>query len=221
VEFFSEDGILIKGSYYYPPASNQKYYPGIIILPEFRQSRTFWSSAAAALAEKGCAVLTIDFRGQGESTQAGETILNWAFFSNEYIQLFLLDVKAAVEYIQSMPSVDQRRIVIMGSGLGANAALIFASQNERIRGLILISPGLNYRGLMTEEAIVAYNKRPLLMIVGEDDSYSLYSSKKLLSLAEGEKELKIYANAGRGAKMLSRKPDIMKKIYQWLEKYLG
>jgi dienelactone hydrolase len=219
VEFFSEDGVFIKGSYYYLPASNQKYYPGIIILPEFRQSRTFWRSTAVSLAEKGYAVLTIDFRGQGESTQAGETILNWAFFSDEYIKLYLLDVKAAVEFLQSMPSVDQRRIVIMGSGLGANAALIFASQNERVRGLILLSAGLSYRGLKTEEAIVEYNKRPLLMIVGEDDSYSLYSSKKLLSLAQGEKELKIYTNAGRGAKMLSRKPEIIKKIFQWLERY--
>ncbi len=220
VEFFSEDGVFIKASYYNPPSPSQKYYPGIVILPEFRQSRKFWHSTAVLLAEKGYAVVTLDFRGQGESIQAGESTLNWAFFSDDYIKLFLLDIKAAIEYLQSLPYVDQRRIVIVGSGLGANAGLVFASLYERIKALILLSPGLNYRGLKTEEAIVEYNKRPLLMIVGKDDSYSLYSAKKLLSLAQGEKELKIYSNAGRGAKMLSRKPEIMKEIYNWLEKYL-
>jgi len=216
VEFITDDGVIIKGSYYQPALPQRRFYPAILLLPEFRQRRQYWHEAASFLAEKGYAVLAIDFRGQGESTQAGENTLNWAFFSDSYFKRFLLDVKASIDYLQDMLRVDQRRIAIIGAGLGANIALIYASHNNGIKGLVLLSAGLSYRGLKTEEAIEEYGMRPVLMVVGEDDSYSLYSAKKLYSLAKGLKELKIYPDGSRGAKMLSRKPEIMKLISQWL-----
>lgn len=216
VEFLTEDEVIIKGSYYQPASPQRRFYPAILMLPEFRQSRRYWHKTASLLAEKGYVVLAIDFRGQGESTQAGEVTLNWAFFSDSYFKRFLMDVKASINYLQNMQRVDQRRIAIIGAGLGANAALIYANHNKSIKGLILLSAGLNYRGLKTEEAIEEYGMRPVLMIAGEDDCYSLYSTKKLYSLAKGIKELKIYPNGSRGAKMLSRKPEIRELISNWL-----
>ena len=214
VEFFSQDGVSIRASYY---SSRQRYSPAVLLLPEFRQSRAFWDRASAYLSDKGYAVLVIDFRGQGESTQLGERSLDWAFFPNTYFKLFLLDINASMNFLHFQPGVDQSRMAIMGAGLGANAALLFASGDKRIEGLILISPGLNYRGLEIEEAITKYGNRPILIIVSRDDCYSLYSSKRLYSLAKGRKELKIYPNAGRGAKMPKRRADIMEFISQWLK----
>jgi len=216
VEFISDDEVIIKGSYYQPTSQQKRFYPAILILPEFRLSRQYWHKAASFLAEKGYVVLVIDFRGQGESTQAGEVTLNWAFFSDSYFKQFLLDVEASIDYLKNMPKVDQRRVAIIGAGLGANAALIYAARNKSIKGLVLFSVGLSYRGLKTEEAIEEYGLRPVLMVVGEDDCYSVYSTKKLYSIAKGFKDLKIYPNGSRGAKMLSRKPEIMNFISNWL-----
>lgn len=83
---------------------------------------------ARALAESGIPVLRFDYRGMGDSD--GE------FAGFEAIDL---DIAAAIDaFIARCPSL--REIVLWGLCDAASAALFYAHQDARVRGLVLLNP---------------------------------------------------------------------------------
>lgn len=68
VSFLTDDGVLIVSTYY-PPASSHRTTNAIILLHMFGRDRNDWNAFASNLSNStnGYAVLSIDFRGHGES----------------------------------------------------------------------------------------------------------------------------------------------------------
>ncbi len=184
----TSDEITIAGTYY---KASEEHAPGIILLHMLSRSRGDWAEFARTLQAFGYTVLAIDLRGHGDSS------LDWEKFSDADFNSMVLDVAAAKAFLVG-EGVSGSDIVIIGGSIGANVALKYAAGDKDVKGIVLLSPGLDYKGVKTEEVMAAYGGRPVLIVASMADSYTAESSQKLHSLARGESELKMYPAGAHG-----------------------
>lgn len=195
VELTTTDGIKLIGTYY--DAKSEK---GILLLHMLERDRNTYSQLAKKL--ENYKVLAIDLRGHGESQG------NWKEFTSTDFNDMLNDVKAGMEFLKKRGA---NTLYIIGASIGANIGLKYAAL-EPVKKIVLLSPGLDYRGIKTEEAAKAY-KGKTLIIVSSEDSYAVTSSKKLKEYLE-QVEVKVFHNIGHGTEML--KPNVIEIITTWL-----
>ena len=84
---------------------------------------------ASALADGGYLVLRYDKRGVGQSGGRAESAT---------LNDFAEDVRAVVKFLGDRKDVDDTRIVVVGHSEGGSVAMIAASKEKRIDGLVLI-----------------------------------------------------------------------------------
>ena len=202
VDLKTEDNINIKATFY----KGDKEMPSIILLHMLDRDRNDWNEFAIQLQSLGYNVISIDLRGHGESS------LSWSSSSDTDFNKMTLDVKAAKNFLVSNDIGSD--IVIIGASIGANVALNYAVKDNSIKTIILLSPGLSYRGVKTEETIKLF-KHPILIVAAEGDTYSADSSRALNSLSKNS-VLKIYQGLEHGTSLFG-KTDIDKIIIDWLK----
>jgi dienelactone hydrolase len=200
------DGVTLAGAFY-PPASGPT--PGVLLLHMLGRQKEDWIHFATRLQEAGYAVLALDLRGHGDSGGA----VDWAASSD--------DVRRAWAMLAAQPEVDPARTAIVGASIGGNLALAAAVDEPQVQAVVLLSPGLDYQGVRTEEAMVAYGERPVLIVASEDDSYAAESAQTLVGLAQGAPVLTLYPGAGHGNEMIEDRPDLTDLILGWLRAQFG
>ena len=230
VTFVTEDKVTIAGTLY--PALRKKGYdpkekiPAVILIHMLRRDRTDWKTFAERLqGSDGFTVLSIDIRGHGESiSREGATEpLSWKTMTDKSFNDAVLDVKAAVKFLQQYKELATDKVAIVGASIGGNIALNYAVDDKNVKTLILLSPGLEYHGVKTEGAIKKWGKRPAMIVASADDKYSLESSRKLLGkepnvINETQIKLLEYKNAGHGTNMFGKEePDLTEEICKWLK----
>jgi len=203
-------GNLIQHATYYTPGGSEPL-PGAILLHMLGSDRQVWQDNGFAehLAENGYAVLTVDMRGHGATGG-----------SNDW-QLAPEDLSRVWDYFTSFESVDSQRTAVIGASIGANLALVTGANVPAIKTVVLLSPGLDYRGVTTKNPIAAYGERPLLIVASEEDTYAADSSRTLSGLAQGESQLQMYNGAGHGTSMFNAQPDLSDLILNWLAQNLN
>lgn len=137
VRFRSGD-LLIGGTVYAlsPPAGLR---PAVVMVHGgTRRGRrlALYTVAARKLAARGYIVLTIDFRGFGDSERPRR-------FENPADLDFVQDVAAAVDHLVTNRDVDPGRISAVGHSFGAGVAVAAALRDRRISRAVSISPGRN------------------------------------------------------------------------------
>jgi len=220
VVFTSEDGVLLIGSYYKSKIGMNNSTPSVILLHMLGMDRSTWNKFAQKLSENGYAVLSVDLRGHGESIkQANHTISYQSFMPGNFKNM-TLDVKAAKKYLIDQTNANLNQISIIGASIGANLALNYAASDHSIKSVILLSPGLNYRGITTLDTIMKYNG-PIYIVTAEHDSESAKDSKILCEKITCAENLKIFENTNvHGTDMLSNKivgTKLQNTILSWLD----
>lgn len=195
------DGTNIKGTYY---RGSEK---GIILIHMLGRDRRDWDTFARTLQGKGYSVVSIDLRGHGESD------LDVRDFSPNDFNNMVLDAEAAVDHLEKNGVSD---ISLIGASIGANIALNYAAGDEEVGCAVLLSPGLDYRGVHTEGDAASYGLRPLLIVASAEDGYSAASSTALYEEALGFKRIEMYQGAGHGTQMFSN-PDLEPFLMGWLK----
>lgn len=215
VAFRTEDGFVIYGDYY--ESSDQTYFDqALILLHMLNNDRKSYSEFAKQLNEKGFTVLAIDLRGHGQSTTQNNVRKTWQGFSEEEFNAMTKDVKAAERFLQTKGKIS---FVIIGASIGANIALNYAVNDDSVKAIVLLSPGLDYRGVKTEETIKSYDKdKSILLIAAEGDTYSADTVKYMYFFAEGRKTLFLLNETdAHGTEML---PQISNNVINWLKEIL-
>jgi dienelactone hydrolase len=214
VVFTTSDSVSIHATYY--PSQAEGESPALVLFHMLHHKRRDWEGFARRASQAGIAVLAIDMRGHGQSVLRAEKAIDVKEFSNEDFALMVEDAKAAVEFIQAKESIDPKQISLMGASIGANVALKYAASNATIRSVVLLSPGLSYRNLTTEDAMRAYGKRPALLVAARDDDYAADSVQKLSEVARGKSKTQLYEKAGHGTFMFRVEPGLNDLILDWL-----
>ena len=150
VEFTSADGTRLEG--WLVPVLDAKaiierkervlrHKPGAVILVhDYTGSRQQMLPLVQPLHDAGHIVFAISLRGTGGIASAGTT-----FGLKE-----AGDVQAAIDVVRRMPSVDPKRIAVIGVGTGANACLVAAEQDAQIAALVLDRPIANVNDVVVQ-----------------------------------------------------------------------
>lgn len=216
VEFHTPDGWLLPGVYYKPLGPINR---SVVLLHELSKSKVSWAESIQTLQYSGFGVLIVDQRGHGESfVLANRTKPTFAQFQPEDFEKMVDDVEAFVKHLRDRRPDD--KISLVGASIGANAALNYAARDKNVSSVVLLSPGIDYRGIKTINSIAEYGDRPLLLVASREDEYSAFSAKQLSEKASpgAVLTLQLLDKAGHGTQMLAHKPELIRQIRDWLAK---
>jgi alpha-beta hydrolase superfamily lysophospholipase len=211
VSFETEDGVLIKGTLV-KAENNDK--PVILLLHQLGSNKESYNAFTAYLQAQGFSSLAIDLRGHGASIQQGSATLSLSTFSNQDFQDMLLDIKAAKQYLKKRNDVQFEFIYVVGASIGANLAINSSVGDADVRNIVLLSPGLDYRGLETSITVRGYGKRRMLIVAAKQDSYSFESSETLHRSAQAAKKFIQLDGDAHGTDMLNA--ELNAQILDWL-----
>ena len=134
-------------------------------------------------------VITIDPRGQGESTNLG----TWEDFDSFAFKNMKLDILDSKKYLEpKIPTIKEYYVV--GSSIGSTSAINAGAQVKYINKIVMISPG-DYHDVDIDDAVDDYAK-PLLVVVGDDDRYSYQKTIEIKSAAQQTKIYKMESAHG-------------------------
>ena len=164
--------------------------PGVLLLHMLGGTRNDWETIdfSTILNQNGYATLAIDLRGHGDSISA----VDWALAEQ--------DLTAVWEWFISQPEIDPTNSYVIGASIGSNLALRTAAAQPAVKASVLLSPGLNYRNVTTDDVIVNLD-RPVLIVAMTDDTYSAESSAELELLNTQISTLAIQPGNAHGTRM--------------------
>jgi pimeloyl-ACP methyl ester carboxylesterase len=238
----SGDGLSLAATYW-PGRTPDS--PAILLLHGNRSSRASMAGNAAWLAGQGYAVLTVDFRGCGESARAPHS---FGLFESQ-------DAQAAFGWLKRRQH--GAPVAVIGASLGGAAALlgesgpvpaeamvlqaVYPDIRRAIRNRIaaeggvatayLLEPFLSLQSrprfgvwpsrLSPLEALRHY-RGPVLVIGGEDDlSTPPVETKAVFAAAPGPKSLWIAPGAGHKAATVLRSDSYRRRLLAFLRAHIG
>ena len=143
---FPSIGVVVHGLLFSP--ANATKTPGVIILPGAGVDKFGEIDQATLYAQNGYTVLVLDQRGHGDTGGLVRSVQQdfQVFLDGEptSAQLMVYDSLRAFDALGSLPGVDKDDIAFVGLSLGGRIAMIAASAEPGIRGVVAIaSSGFN------------------------------------------------------------------------------
>ena len=204
------DGLKLKASYYSPGKPGR----GVLLLHQCNRDRSVWNDLAMQLAASGLHVLTLDYRGYGESQgerheslppeKRAENAKHWPG-----------DIDVAFRYLVTQPGVDKTRIGVGGASCGADNAVQTARRHPEVKALVLLSGTTDEAGRAFLEAS---GTLPVFISASDDDHDLLPYMTWLASFLRDERsELIACKGAGHGADMFKVEKSLPAKIVDFFD----
>ncbi len=207
VTLAATDGVTLAGQFYESAAR-----PAAAVVLVHMQSRTRadWDEVAQRLEAAGITVLAIDLRGHGTSGGSAAPLA-----------AMVPDVRAAVQWLSTRPTVRPDAIGVAGASLGANLALLAAADQSVVRAVAAISPSLDYRGLRVgPETMTKLAGRGVWLAASSQDPYSLRTLKELTADESTPRDQQLSSMAAHGTNLLTADPDLTRALVDWLRQRL-
>ena len=210
VDLTASDGTKLKASYF-----AAKPGPGVLLLHQCNRQRKVWDDLAQQLSAAGINVLTLDYRGFGESAGDRFDKLPPDKAAQVMDEGFPGDIDAAFRYLISQPGVTHDVIGIGGASCGVNNSIQAARRHPEVKSLVLLSGGTDLRG---RQLLRQPKALPVFFAVADNDEFQptvqvvewLYSVS-----ANPGKQFAHYQTGGHGADMFKVHPELEKAIVDW------
>ncbi len=210
IDLTASDGTNLKATYF----AAAKPGPAVLLLHQCNRQRKVWDELAGQLAMAGIHVLTLDYRGFGES--GGD---RFEKLSPEAAQAQVKkrpgDIDVAFEYLIAQAGVTRDRIGVGGASCGVHNSVQGARRHPEVKSLVLLSGSTDLSG---REFLRQSPNLPVFFSVADDDEFppTVLSIEWLYSLTPSpQKSLAHYATGGHGADIFPVHPDLPKKIVDW------
>jgi dienelactone hydrolase len=212
VDIQAPDGVSLKGTYF----SAGRPGPAMLLLHQCNMDRHAWDGLAEDLAGNGFNVLTIDFRGFGESGGGKSTDPDTRAANR---QKWPADVDAAFAYLTSQKGVDQSRIAVGGASCGVTQSSDLAARHHEVRALMILS------GQASDAAKAYIASNASLAVFGaasEGDTGAAKGIKEAVAVSKDPRSvLKIYDGTEHGVPMFAKNPELEPMIVAWLKAQLA
>jgi dienelactone hydrolase len=195
---------------YFPPAS-------ALFLPSVDHvgSRDF-----GYLVRSGRAVLLPVYQQTYERRRPGRRGPNYA---REVVTQRALDVRRAIDFLESRPDIDRGRIAFCGQSMGAEEGTIVGAVERRLRTLVLVAAGID-DGWPPEVDGVNFASRvrvPVLMVNGRFDLTAPFETNQVplfrLLGSEAKDKKHVVFDSGH----VPPWPDVVRETLDWLDLQLG
>jgi len=185
---------------YTPP---NKTWKAVILVHMLGGDKTDWHSFSRALKKEGFGVAALDLRGHGKSQG------DWRDFSQSDFIAMKYDVAAAEDFLHKEHVTD---ISYVGASIGANIVLSAAAAGSRV---VLLSPGLEYRGVSISEKMKTFTGK-VLLVASAEDTYSAQSAEALAASCQDCELLKLQ-HANHGTRMLVNNASLEALLMEFLD----
>jgi dienelactone hydrolase len=211
VDLNAADGVKLKATYF----AAAKPGPGVLLLHQCNRQRKVWDGLAQQLAAAGINVLTMDYRGYGESEGDRFDKLPPQEAAQIQAEKWPGDIDTAFQYLVSQPGVTRDVIGVGGASCGLNNSVQTARRHTEVKSLVLLSGNTDLKGrqFLRESA-----KLPVFFAVADDDEFppSVVTVEWLYSLAaDPDKKFVHVATGGHGSDMFKAHPDMPGEIVNW------
>jgi dienelactone hydrolase len=170
--------------------------------------RHAWDGLAQDLANAGFHVVTVDFRGYGQSGGDRAQRDKWPG-----------DVDAAYSYLMSQKGVDKSRIAAGGASCGVTQASDLATRRHDIKALVLLS------GQASDAAkayLTATTSLPVFGAASEGDTNAAKGIRDAVGASKNaQSTVKIYAGTEHGVPMFAKNAELEPMIVTWLKMELS
>jgi pimeloyl-ACP methyl ester carboxylesterase len=211
---FAGPGVTISATYWAP--SDPANQACVLFVHQLSSTRAEYLPVIERLRGQGH-LLAIDMRGHGKSTAGdGGTSLDWKTFETADWQQVALDVRAAADALADRGAADA--CVWVGASIGSSAVLLAAAANpDRTRALVLLSPGLAYRGVETPDAARAV-RVPVLIVVSREAGAA--DASGALSAIFDDNGVRVEAHAAMGTahgmKIVAGEPGVLDHVVEFI-----
>jgi dienelactone hydrolase len=210
VDLTASDGTSLKATYF----AAGRPGPGVLLLHQCNRQRTVWDGLARQLASAGINVLTMDYRGFGDS--GGEPFDRLSPQQAMQVQSdkWPGDIDTAFHYLVSQPGVKCDIIAVGGASCGVQNSVQTARRHPEVKSLVLLSGTTDLSG----RNFLRSSKTPVFFAVADDDEFqpTVVAIQWLYSLtATPAKRLVEYAQGGHGADMFAVHPELLGQITDW------
>ena len=180
--------------------------PVLILLHMLNSDRAAYEPIIPDLQGAGYALLNIDMRGHGDSGGSRD----W--------DLVIADVADWIGWLDERGQIGENGLAIIGASIGSNVAIIGCAESGVCRGVVALSPGLDYRGVQPEPAlVVGLADRSALLVAAHRDSYSAESIEQLFLNATGDVTARLYRGRSHGTRLFDSDFDrVSRLILFWL-----
>jgi dienelactone hydrolase len=209
VDLTAADGTRLKGTFF----SAGKAGPGVLLLHQCNQQRKGWDGLATQLTVAGISVLTLDFRGYGDSEGQAPKDLPQDEGVKVLNEKWPGDVDVAYNYLVSQPGVNAHIVGAGGASCGVNQAIHLAIRHPEVKSLVLLSGNADREG---RAFLSASEKMPVLLSAAKDDAGAVELMEWLYSLSTnpGTKFVE-YPNGGHGVNIFAAHKDLPGLIVDW------
>lgn len=224
VAFTTTDGVHIVGDYWTPIDMSAKA-PAVILLHMYRSDRSAWHEQIIALEYAGFAIMAIDLRGHGDSTEPAAMKLADRVIERDasLFQAMHEDVAGAYAWLARRPEVDLSRLALIGASVGCSVVLDYAARDRSVDAVVLLSPGTKYLGVDSLAHIKRYGPRHILMCTSQEEA-----ARGFDQLVQAAKQTGAIVEQGvfahhriHGTHMYGKVPDIDKRIAAFLKQHVN
>lgn len=209
VDLTASDGIILKATYF----SAGKSGPGVLLLHQCNRQRKVWDDLATRLAASGLNVLTVDFRGFGESGGTPLEKLSPEEVGKVFAEKFPADVDTAFHYLVSQPGVTRDVIGAGGASCGVNQAIQLARRHPEVKSLVLLSETTDREA---REFLRHAPQLPLFLAAADDDYDESEIMQWLFSLSSNPaNKFERYPVGGHGVEMFAAHKELPGMIVDW------
>jgi carboxymethylenebutenolidase len=164
-------------------------HPAVLVLHGSMGAGSYWMGRfAPTLTRLGISVYAPRYLQKTRTLMATSKKI----FDGKHFPAWLAAVRDAVSYVAERPSVDARRIGLLGFSLGGYLAMALATEDPRIRAVIELSGGLP-PGWADK---VSKGMAPILILHGEKDPVvpisEAYSTERVLKQQGVACELEVF-----------------------------
>jgi len=221
ITFVAADGATIAGTYWAPPDPLTEAC--VVFVHQLSSTRAEYAPVIERLRGKAH-LLAFDMRGHGASTDGGEAgKLDWQHFGSSDWAQVETDLGTGVEWLGTKGAGS--RCVLVGASIGSSAVVRYVGANpDRARALVLLSPGLAYRGLKTPDA-ARKNTAPVLIVHSQEPG-AVDAAGALAGIwrdATPPVAVEVLADPGtaHGMKIVTGDPKVLDAVVGFIDRALG
>lgn len=177
---------------------------GVVFVHQEGRTAEDWRFLIDRVGKSQLTAVAPDLRGHGGSA---------ATLTDADYPKMIEDVRASAAWLRKQGVTE---VTCVGASLGANLCAQAAASDPAMVNLVLLSAGMNIKGVTAGDAVQRYGDRPVLIVASNDDPQSKAAANVLNNAATGQKQLELLPGSGRGTRMLNDNAGLEGLILSWI-----
>lgn len=159
ITFGSTHGEVVPALLTIPAGKAKPPFPCVLILHGYHGSKDEALPGGFLLAATGRASLAIDAQYHGERVKPGVDVYSSLLYRNrDALIQTVVDARRAIDYLETRPDIDSRRIGLVGASMGGILGAVLAGVEPRIKVPVLLVAGADW-GLLAEKSQISAGKQ--------------------------------------------------------------